>query len=287
MFSYRCLCRKVREDTEYGVENWNDVLSMFLVARHMGQQPDGLAVSVALERMAAFQATETLKTQNFDADKLRQCLADLESLPDLLNLTAYWNYRRFGWLKNISEFPRRGPVVFQLRTLPLPANLPLVTAEEDKKTIRQVNKQVEKVIGFYHNVPFDWNIIAEIMNAEFDELQGKPGKQTIFQSNPALRKIYDETEVHKYSLDEVLALTEGSLSEVWEGLNNIAVEDWNVRRWKNMSIEERSVYLGKTHFAAYATPPEVFAYQSREAVLALDMLKTVIALQLYKAEQGN
>ena len=28
-------------------------------------------------------------------------------------------------------------------------------------------------------------------------------------------------------------------------------------------------------------------YQSREAVLAFDMLKTVIALQLYKAEQEN
>ena len=293
MFSYRRSYRKLKNDTEYGAENWNDALSMFRVARHTGQQPDALETAVHLEGAAAFQATETLKTQNFDADKLRQCLADLESLPDLLNLTAYWDYQRFGWLKNISEFPRRGPVAFKLRTLPIPES-PWVT-EEEKEVFRQVNKQVKKVIRVYRNVPFDWNIVAEIMNAEFDELQGKQTRLTIFQSNPALRKLYDETKVPEYSLDEVLALTEGSFTKVLENSKftaaetwkTLADEDWNVRRWQKMSIEERSVYLGKTHFASYATPSEMFAYQSRGAVLALDMLKTVIALQLYKAEQGN
>ena len=54
-----------------------------------------------------------------------------------------------------------------------------------------------------------------------------------------------------------------------------------------MSIEERSIYLGKMNFARYATPPEVFAHQSREAVIALEMLKTLIALQLHNVEHGS
>jgi hypothetical protein len=159
--------------------------------------------------------------------------------------------------------------------------------EENKKTIQQINIQEEKVIRVYRLIPFDWNIIAEIVNAEFDTLLGKPTKQTIFQSNPALRKIYDEMDVPKYSLDEVLELAEGTLTEAWDRLNQVADEDWNVSRWRRMSIEERSVYLGKTKFVLYATPSKVFVHQSKEAVSVFEKWKAEIALQLYEIENGN
>ena len=287
MFSCRRLYRELTSEANNSIANWDDAISKFRVARHMGQQPDGLSIAVALEKMAAYHAKETLKNEVFNADTLRQCLADLEALPDLLNVVAYWEYLRFGWLKNISEFPERGPAAFKLRTMPIPEDVSWFTwfTEEDKRMYRQINREIEKAIRLYRQVPFDWNIVAEIMNAEFDELQGKPTKQTIFQSNLALRKIYDEMVVPEYPLDQVLALTEVT---AWERLKQIADEDWwNVRRWRRMSIEERSVYLGKMNFAGYATPPEVFAHQSREAVIALEMLKTLIALQLHNVEHGN
>ena len=297
MFIYRRLIRDIDNNTdnnhaERGTAQWNDVLAMFRIARHMGQYLEGLEIAVDFEKAAAFHATETLKNHDFDADKLRQCLADLESLPDLLNLTAYWDYQRFGWLKNISDFPRKGPAAFKVWMLPIPEHSPWIT-DAEKEFLRQANRAVKKVIRVYRTVPFDWNIIAEIMNAEFDELQGKSGKQTIFQSNPALRKLYDETEVPEYSFDDVLEIAEGGFIKVLEihrlmdskgGWNSIIAKKWDVRRWQGMSIEERSVYLGKAHFASYATPPEVFAYKSRDAATALDALKTAIALQLHEAE---
>jgi hypothetical protein len=284
MFSHRCLLRKVKHDAE----GWEDVLSMFRMARHFGRQPfpDARNFANAYEKSASHDAVELLKTGGFDADQLRQCLADLDALPDRVKFEDTLEYQRLGWLKNISGFPQHGPVMFGHQIMEIPDH-PLHT-EDHKKAIQHFNKEIGKTIQIYRDVSFDWNIVAEIMNAEFDEYAKKPAKQEIFQSNPALRKIYEETNVQDYSFDDLLPLLKaGSMQGVMEQMHEMSNDDWNIDRLSKMSIEERSVYLGKAVFALRVAKPELFAYQNREKTTAYAMMTTVIALQLHKAEQGG
>jgi hypothetical protein len=164
---------------------------------------------------------------------------------------------------------------------------PFMTTE-DKKAIQRLNVETKKMIRAYRTIPFDWNIVAEIINAEFDELLGKPTKQTIFQSNPALRKIYAEMDVPEYSLDEQLAVVkDGSLKNVADFLDKESPVKETIGRWKKMSLEERSVYFGKTFSDSFTQTSELLAYQFREGTLAFAMAKTAIALRLYKVESGT
>ncbi|MCL2743755.1 MAG: type II secretion system protein GspG, partial [Planctomycetaceae bacterium] len=284
MFMYRCRFRRTKHDER----GWDDVLSLFRIARHLKRQssPDSPGLANTFEGRAAFHATNILNAAEFNAAQLRQCLADLDSLPQRTTFEDRLEYTRLGWLKNISEFPQIGPVAFKLLTINVP-DKPWFS-EDDKKAIRRFNAEINKVIRIYREILFDWNIVAEIMNAEYDDRLGKPTKQTIFQSNPPLRKVYDDTKVPEHSFDEILAVVrDGTLKGMMDKSEGLVDKYWNRNRLKRMSIEARSVYLAKAFFNGYAKGPEYFAYEYRDGTTAFEMTKTEITLRLYKTEQGN
>jgi len=287
MFQSRCWFWNAKQDKR----GWNDVLSMFHIARHVGRQshPDALAIADAFEHAAAFRATEFLKTVELNADKLRQCLTDLDSLPDWSGFENRLEYIRLGWLKNISEFPKRGPAAFGIYLFPTTFDNPMfMYTTEYKEAIRFANAETRKIIQIYRTIPFDWIIVAEMMNVEFDDQLGKPTKQTIFQSNPALRKIYDEMDVPKLSFDKTLEILEsGSLKQQIEATRPLIDKHWNRASLKKMTIEERSVYLGKMFFASKASIHEIETYQRRSGTAHFELARLTIALQLHKVEQGN
>ena len=287
MFTSRYLFRQIKQETESDLsDSWDDVLSLFRIARHFGQQsfPESTNFANAFERNAAFRATELLKTGGFTAEKLRQCLVELDALPTRTKYEERLEYVRLGWLKNISEFPKKGPAVFHCYVIePIPDHL----SEEEKQTFRHLNVETKKLIHIYRTVPFDWNIVAEIMNAEFDDRQGKPTKQTIFQSQPERRKLYEQNTLPEYSLDELKAIVDdGALDWIMKMSNAGANAAWDIVQLQQMSLEERSILLGKT-FSKYALKPEWFAHLSREGTTAFEMLKTAIALRLHKVENEN
>ena len=282
MFSHRFMYLQDKQDAE---KAWDDVLSMFCIVRRFCSQPFPNAANFinAFEKMAAYYAEEFLKIESIDAAQLRQCLADLDSLPVGAQFEDTLEYQRFGWLKNIAEFPQNGPIAFGHRLIEMPDH-PLISptiSEDDKMAIVQINKEMEITLRIYREVPFDWNIIAEIMNAEFDDRLGKPAKQAVFQSNPALRKIYDETVVPGLSEDEMREiLAGGSISVLMERVNKLPHDVWNIDRLTKLTLEERSVYLGKAFFASRVLTPERFALQNSEGVATFEKVKTAIALQL-------
>jgi hypothetical protein len=285
MFHHRCVYWQIKQDEK----GWDDVLSMFHITRHLGRQshPDTLAFADAFERWAAHQATEFLKAVELDADKLRQCLTDLDSLPAWTGFENRLEYVRLGWIKNISEFSQRGPIAFGIHLIPTTLNHPSLTAE-DREAFKLINTEARKTIQIYRTIPFDWNIVAEIMNAEFDDQLGKPTKQTIFQSNPALRKIYDEMDIPELPFDKTLAILEsGSLKQSIDALLPLQDKNWNKASLRKMSIEERSVYLGKIFFAPKASIREIETYQRRGGTARFELARLTIALQLHKVEQGN
>lgn len=257
------------------LESWENVLSMFRIARLFGKQPYSDAQNFVnpFESTASRCAIEFLKIETLETAKLLKCKADLDSLPERVKYEDTLEYSRFGWMKNISEFPQKGPIAF--RHVLIEPNIPLLT-EEKKKMIQQINAETENTIRMYREIPFDWNIVAEIMNAEFDEQQGKQTKQTLFQSNPKLRKIYDKTKVREHSLDEQLAI----VKDIEAGeLKKHIDEGWNTDRLRKMTLEERSIYLGKAAFAPYVSTPEIFSKQIEQGVAAFEEAKAAFVKQ--------
>ncbi|MCL2346752.1 MAG: type II secretion system protein GspG [Planctomycetaceae bacterium] len=285
IFSNRCNFWIAKRDAERGLE---DLPSIFRIVRNFERQPsfDSSQIGNRFERTALLLTRNLLNNLcTTTPEKLRKLLDVLESLPPRRTFEDQLEIQRIGWLKNISDFPKKGPEVFGHRILEV-SNLPFVKTD-DQEAIRKLNEGTEKTIRIYREVPFDWNIVAEILNAGFDDREGKSTKQALFHSKPELRKIYDETKIPELSSEELLKLVEKPVKDAMDELKRIPDNAWNLKKLKAMSLEERSIFLGKALSASRVARPEVYDWEVREGITAFELAKTAIALKLYKMENGS
>ena len=120
---------------------------------------NALLVADSIEHAASLRAMAIVKAGKFDAYKLRQCLIDLESLPAWTGFEDKADFLRFGWLKNISEFPQLGPIAlghYPISNIPDDPRIDFFRfweeTEEEKKAIKWLNAETKKTIRIYRTI---------------------------------------------------------------------------------------------------------------------------------------
>ena len=225
---------------------YEDVYTAFLLTRKYYSQPfvNSTVFAVAFERAAVASFIDVLKSGLLSEEQLRQCLTDLERLPERGKLEDKLASERLGVLQCISEFPEKGAKTFRIA----PSDeslLPPVGFEKEKEALKT---GVDNWLRIYRKLPFDWNLVAEVFNAEFDKLEGKETKQTFEQTIP---------------------------------------EDLTFGVLQKMSQKERSIVLGKVFFESYAPKPNQYEQIINEAENSVNLAKVAIGLELYKKSAGQ
>lgn len=241
-------------------EAWKDVLSMYRLSRLYSQQSTSFTTAIftsTYEDIASSCAREILKSGLLNEERLRQCLEDLDRLPPWKTFEEQIETERLGLLQCVSEFPEKGPASFRIELLPEPdASLHSPFAHDG---LKEYNKTVRKQIRMYRTLPFDWNIIAEIINARYDHLQGKKTQETIFASDETLRALFESTAI-------------------------IAPDQ---RLYGKMSLKERSVHLGKVYCKSYIPEERQLRIIHAQIATPTDLNRCMFALECFKREHGH
>ena len=241
---------------------WDDVLSMYRAARFYSRQPflNSFVLGVTFDAMASALAQRVVQSGLLNAEQLRQCLADLTDLPECASFESKIDAERLGMLQCISEFPERGPDAFRIAFVEKP---PLLGSTQEAKDIFDSvdahNKAAKEAIRIYRRIPFDWNIVAELVNAEYDETQGKKTKEELFLRHPDWKSPYDKEHT----------------------------EPVTFAQYRKMSIEERSVVLAKMFYYSYVPKRQQFDLVHAKGTAALELTRTMLALECFRAKNNH
>lgn len=241
------------------MEAWDDVLLMYQLTKQYARHPffNSAEIAVGSDAAASQNAQTVLKSALLNEEQLKRCLADLNRLPEWDSFESQIETERLGLLQCISEFSGKGPGAFRIEPFELdPADDRL---QEYRDNIIKINKIVREVTRIFRTIPFDWNIVAELANAEYDNLLGMKTKEDLFRSRPQWKKVY-ETQYKALPTR---------------------------RRFRKMSLENRSVLLAKLFHESYIPKHEQLERLDAKRLTPLTLAKTMFTLECFKFAEGH